>query len=67
MLLFFSHHPQGFTVSFTSPDDYKDLFNDSAKHKMVLYATNVIKGKNPISEYTYDERHSVVHPKQETI
>jgi hypothetical protein len=59
-LLFFSHHSRGSTVSFTSPDDYTDLFNDSAKHKMVLYVTNVIKGKNPISEYTYDERYSVV-------
>ena len=60
MLLFFSHHSQGSTISFTSPDDYTDLFNDSAKHKMILYVTNVIKGKNPISEYTYDERYSVV-------
>ena len=60
MLLFFSHHSPGSTISFTSPDDYTDLFNDSAKHKMVLYVTNVIKGKNPISEYTYDERYSVV-------
>ncbi len=60
MLLFFSHHSQASTVSFTSPDDYTDLFNDSAKHKMVLYMTNVIKGKNPISEYTYDDRYSVV-------
>jgi len=60
ILLFFSCHSPELTISFTSPDDYTDLFNDSAKHKMVLYVTNVIKGKNPISEYTYDERYSIV-------
>ena len=57
--LFFSCHSAA-TISFTSPEDYTDLFNDSAKHKMVLYVTHVMKGKNPVSEYTYDERYSVL-------
>lgn len=48
------------TYSFSSPSDYTDLFNDSAKHKVSLYVTNLIKGRNPIAEYVYDDRISIV-------
>jgi len=46
--------------SFSSPSDYTDLFSDSARHKVSLRVTNLIRGRNPISEYVYDDRISIV-------
>jgi hypothetical protein len=46
--------------SLNSPSHYTNLFNDSAKRNMVLYVTNQIKGRLPISRYVYDERLSVI-------
>jgi hypothetical protein len=48
------------TYSFSSPSYYTDLFNDSAAHQVSLHVTNVIRGRNPISEYIYDDRISIV-------
>jgi len=59
-LEFFKHSDYSPTYSLLSPVEYTELFNDSAKQKTVLYITNLIKGRNAISEYIYDNKYSIV-------
>jgi len=60
LLVGFGSNEYAPTYSFSSPADYTDLFNDSAKHQVSLRVTNLIRGRNPISEYVYDDRISIV-------
>jgi hypothetical protein len=60
LLIGFGNNKYVPTYSFSSPPDYTDLFNDSARHKISLHVTNLIKGRNPIAEYVYDDRISIV-------
>ena len=47
-------------MSLDMPPDYKYLFNDSAKQKLVLEETYTIKGRNPISVFYYDNKYSLL-------
>lgn len=57
---FYRHSEFHLKYSFSSPQEYTDLFNDSAKQRTSLYVTNIIKGRNPISEYVFDSGYSVL-------
>lgn len=60
VLEFFTHSDYSPNYSLESPAEYTELFNDSAKLKTVLYMTNLIKGRNAISEYLYDNKYSII-------
>jgi hypothetical protein len=47
-------------VSFIAPPDYSDLFNDSAQEQLILKVTYLINGRNPMSNYFYKDRYSVL-------
>ncbi|HTR31399.1 MAG TPA: hypothetical protein VMH27_19135 [Puia sp.] len=59
-LFLFNHSDYSPKYSLSSPPEYTNLFDDSAKTKMTLYITNLIKGRNPISQYIYDSDYSVI-------
>lgn len=43
-------------TTFSAPKDYIDLFNNSAREKIFLKISYVVKGRNPITIFEYDTR-----------